>query len=176
MKKEKNLTTKEINKNKIQRLRSVLSFGETFLITVGFLIVGMAIIVGVLVSLSEEETSITAEMSEMTGMSEIANIESEDPADGIITIIFSGLGYALNILIIDKVRKILMNIEKDETPFTENNIVMLNKIKRIAIISFVTVLLGNEFAIGLIPLIIILALVFVFEHGCELQKEVDETL
>ena len=42
--------------------------------------------------------------------------------------------------------------------------------------NIVTVLLGNEFAIGLIPLIIILALVFVFEHGCELQKEVDETL
>lgn len=176
MKKEENLTTKEINKKKIQRLRKILSFGETFLITVGFLVVGMAIIVGILVALSGEETSMAIEMSEMTGMTEIADIEKEDSVEGTITIIFSGIGYVLNILIIDKVRKILMNIEKDETPFTEDNIIILSKIKRIAIISFVTVLLGNEFAIGLIPLIIILALIFVFEHGCELQKEVDETL
>ena len=176
MKKEELCTKKEINKKKIQKLRKILSAGETFLMAMGWLIIGMAIIIGILVALSTEETTVAYEMSQMIRIQEIADIGKEEPIKDAITIMSSIIGYVLYIFIIDNIKKMLINIENDETPFSENNIAIFNKIKKLVTISFFTVFFGNEFAIGLIPLVTVLALVFVFEHGYELQKEVDETL
>lgn len=174
--KEENLNVKEVKKKKIQKLRKIISFGETFLIVVPTVVLFLSIILFILGGLAGEETSLVTEMNNVIGVTEENNFTNQEDIKNVIAAIFSIIGYILYILIINKIKKVFINIENNETPFTEENIILLMKIKKLVLISFCTIFLGNKFGISLIPVTIVLALTFVFEHGCELQKEVDETL
>jgi len=167
---------KESKKKKIQMLRKIISFGEIILMVVPMLIFLISITLAILIGLGAEEVDLATEVNDIVGVAEEEACTQEENIKIYITSIFSIIGYVIYLLIVNKIKKIFINIENEGTPFTEKNIILLNKIKKLVLISFVTIFFGNEFGISLIPVVIVLALIFVFEHGCELQKEVDETL
>lgn len=92
-------------------------------------------------------------------------------------IISAILGYIIAIFIVDSLARIFKEVEKQGTPFTEKNIKLL---KRVQILSIILWIFGNfglrKNFIGLIFILAISAFTVVFEHGCKLQKEYDETL
>lgn len=173
---EKNeLTTKEINKKSIQKLRKILSALESFLIAIPLVIIGMAFIIGILVGLSGEETTFEEEMSEIIFIEDIDGVEDVNEINpiNIGLLIFS---YILYVCIINKINKIFKNIEEEESPFTEKNFEILKMIKKLILLSFITTLLGSEIGMSLFAVIIVYAFVIIFEYGCKIQNEVDEML
>ena len=179
MKKEKKLektNSKEGRKNKIQKLIKMLNFGEIFLIAIPLVRLGMIIIMAILTILSGDAVEINQINQELFGTSEIIFATFADKVFYTIAIILSCIGYVINILMINNIKKILINLEEDKTPFSEKNLALLDKIKGFVLYSFITVFLGNEFGMNLVAVIVVLALIAVFKHGIVLQQEVDETL
>lgn len=176
MKKEKNvkkLNSKEVGKNKIQKLVKVLNIGELLLIALPFVRLGMIIIMVILTMLSGEAIEINQITQELFGT---IFVSVSDKVFYNLAIILSCIGYIINILMINNIKKILINLDADKTPFLEKNLVLLNKIKGFVLFDFITMFLGNEFGMNLIAVIVVLGLIAIFKHGIELQKEVDETL
>ena len=172
MKKEKELSTKEINKKSIQKLRKVLSALEIFLISIPLVLMGLAFIMGLLVGLSGEETTFEQEISEFLTEEQVEEVNALNPMQTFL-VFFS---YVLYIRIMDYIIKIFKNIENEESPFTEKNLELLNKIKKLILFSFITTLLGCELGMGLFAVIIVYAFALIFEYGCRIQNEVDEIL
>lgn len=178
MKKEKEIknesesSTKEINKKSIRSLRKVLSAVEIFLIAIPAVFIGFAFIMGLLVGLSGEETTFEQEMVEMVPVDEVEEFGELEPLQAILAF----FSYILYICIIDNIVKMFKNIEDEESPFTEKNLRILNKIKKLILFSFITTLLGCEIGMGLFAVIIVYAFVLIFEYGCKIQNEVDEIL
>lgn len=176
MKKEKNvkkLNSKEVGKNKIQKLVKVLNIGELLLIALPFVRLGMIIIMVILTMLTGEAIEINQITQELFGT---IFVSVSDKVFYNLAIILSCIGYIINILMINNIKKILINLDTDKTPFLEKNLVLLNKIKGFVLFDFITMFLGNEFGMNLIAVIVVLGLIAIFKHGIELQKEVDETL
>lgn len=172
IKNESELSTKEINKKSIRKLRKVLSAAEIFFIAIPIVVIALAFITGVIVGLSGEETTFEQEMVEMVPVDEVEEVGELNPLQ-IFLLCFS---YVLYIRIIDNIVKIFKNIEDEESPFTEKNLEILNKIKKLILFSFITTLLGCEIGMGLFAVIIVYAFVLIFEYGCKIQNEVDEIL
>lgn len=92
----------------------------------------------------------------------------------VLVIIFVCLDYILYVLMLDKVIGIFNEILKNGTPFTENSVKNMRKIR---LLSIILIFIGmGPFSIGLMPVIIISALTLVFGYGYKLQIESDETL
>lgn len=84
------------------------------------------------------------------------------------------LDYICVVIIVDTLGKIFGNIEKEGTPFTKENVKKLNVINLFAGILFI---FGTpNISIGLISIIIILAITYIFKYGYKIQQEVDEIL
>ena len=172
IKNESELSTNEINKKSIRKLRKVLSALEIFLIAMPAVIIGLAFVMGLLVGLSGEETTLEQEMVEMIPVDEVEEFGELGALQAILTC----FSYILYILIIDNIVKMFKNIEEENSPFTENNLERLNIIKKLILFSFITTLLGCDVGMGLFAVIIVYAFVLIFEYGCKIQNEVDEIL
>ena len=84
------------------------------------------------------------------------------------------LDYICIIIIVNTLAKLFGNVEKEGTPFTKENIENLNIINIFAIVLFV---FGTpNFSMGLVSVIIISAITYIFKYGYKIQQEVDETL
>lgn len=84
------------------------------------------------------------------------------------------LDYMCIIIITNTLAKIFGNVEKEGTPFTKENVKNLNVINIFAGVLFI---FGTpNFSIGLISIIIISAITYIFKYGYKIQQEVDETL
>lgn len=94
----------------------------------------------------------------------------------VIAAIVSFVGYLLVIMIVDNLAQIFGEVEKEGTPFTENNIKLLKKVNILALILWIAGMMGTKSTVGLVFLIVIFAFRSVFEYGYKLQKESDETL
>ena len=82
--------------------------------------------------------------------------------------------YILCVWILNCVIKLFDNISKAKTPFTQDNIKLIKKIDILACFAYI---FGNEvFSIGLVFLLVLTAISYVFKYGYTLQKEVDETV
>ena len=92
---------------------------------------------------------------------------------GTITGFFTVIG---NFVLIDSLGKIFINISKEGTPFTNN---IIKSIKDICIFSTIIWFLGifsSVGNIGLVWLLVIWAMYYIFKYGYQLQLESDETL
>lgn len=174
MKKEMKEKTKETNN--IQKLIKFLSFGQAFLIAVPLVRLMLVIIVTVGLMIAGENVTITEVAYEFFNLEKPVFTTLKAQVVYYAFVIFSVLGYIINISLLNKIEKILRNTEEAKTPFTENNIVLLDKIKGLVFVSFITMFLGNKFGMSLIPLVVVIGLIGVFKHGYKLQQEVDETL
>lgn len=84
------------------------------------------------------------------------------------------LDYMCTVVIVNTLAKIFGNVETEGTPFTKENVKDLSVINVFAGILFV---FGTpNISIGLISLIIISAITYIFKYGYKIQQEVDETL
>ena len=84
------------------------------------------------------------------------------------------LDYICVVIIVDTLGKIFGNIEKEGTPFTKENVKKLSVINLFAGILFI---FGTpNISIGLISIIIISAVTYIFKYGYKIQQEIDETL
>ena len=78
-------------------------------------------------------------------------------------------------IILVKIAKILDNIVKKETPFTEENIANMKKISICATIMWI-LMTTSIFNAGIIYILAIWIMYYVFNYGYQLQLESDETL
>ena len=84
------------------------------------------------------------------------------------------LDYICVVIIVDTLGKIFGNIEKEGTPFTKENVKKFSVINLFAVILFI---FGTpNISIGLISIIIISAVTYIFKYGYKIQQEIDETL
>lgn len=84
------------------------------------------------------------------------------------------LDYICVVIIVDTLGNIFGNIEKEGTPFTKENVKKLSVINLFAVILFI---FGTpNISIGLISIIIISAVTYIFKYGYKIQQEIDETL
>ena len=181
MKKEKILNTKEKNRKKFRMLKKVMDFSESLLLAMPIVII---VIFGLGVVLTAQDANVENTekidiMAEMRVFTKTEDIVENEKVNDVLTIgkfIIYIIGYIMNILIIDNLKRIFENIEKNDTPFTEDNVKHLNVISELAVLGFITRFMGNSIGMSIVPLVIILAITTVFKYGCELQKEVDETL
>ena len=111
---------------------------------------------------------------------EMKLIEDKNTQDTIIVtlailqIVRAIASYILTIVIIDKISNIFLNTSKDGTPFTEKNVKYLNIVN---ILSIILWLIGTaNFSIGLVSVIVISAITYIFKYGYKLQQQVDETI
>ena len=89
-----------------------------------------------------------------------------------IIIVF--LDYICLVIIVDTLGRIFGNVEKEGTPFTKENVKKLSVINLFAVILFI---FGTpNISIGLISIIIISAITYIFKYGYKIQQEIDETL
>lgn len=84
------------------------------------------------------------------------------------------IDYILCVWLLNCVIKLFDNISKAQTPFTQDNIRLIRKIDILACFAYI---FGNEvFSIGLVFLLVLTAISYVFKYGYTLQKEVNETV
>lgn len=101
-----------------------------------------------------------------------------------ISLLFTVAIMVISYFILDNVYKLFTNIHNEPTPFTEDNLVYINKIAYLSlialIVSFVADLLTNIFfdismiGVSLSQVLIVLVLyivAYLFEYACVLQKE-----
>ena len=78
-------------------------------------------------------------------------------------------------IILVKIAKILDNIVKKETPFTEENIANMKRISVCATIMWI-LMTSSIFNAGIIYILAIWIMYYIFNYGYQLQLESDETL
>ena len=195
-------TSDEKMKKKFGKYRKLMIVIEGFLMVVPILVIISAIILGLAIGLSGEDkkSNILAsaidieEGEEIDWRSEILDIldmknDIETDRDyqaasetlknliAISAIIAGIIGYVLAIIIVDTLSKIFGEVEKEGTPFTENNIKLLKKVHIISIFLWVLGMAGvRKNTVGIVFVLVISAFRSVFEYGYKLQKEADETL
>ena len=199
-------TSEEKMKKKFGKLRKAMTIVEGILMVVPIMVIVILVIVGISVGFNKanfpskieygENKSIilydenTEEIDWKIMILDILNMkekveDDEDYQNGselektivaVSLIIVAIIGYILTILIADNLAKIFGEVEKQGTPFTENNIKLLKKVNILALILWIAGMMGANSTVGLVFLIVIFAFRSVFEYGYKLQKESDETL
>ena len=196
------LTSEEKMKKKFGIYRKLMTVVESFLMVVPILVIISAIVIGLAIGLSGEdkESNILAsaidikEGEEIDWRAEILDIldmKNDIEADkdyqaasetlknlmAISGIIAGILGYILAIIVVDCLAKIFGEVEKEGTPFTENNIKLLKKVHIVSIFLWILGMAGvRKNTVGIVFVLVISAFRSVFEYGYKLQKEADETL
>lgn len=97
-------------------------------------------------------------------------MESKSSNEG-IQFVAAAMGW----IILVKIAKILDNIVKKETPFTEENIANMKKISICATIMWI-LMTTSIFNAGIIYILAIWIMYYIFNYGYQLQMESDETL
>lgn len=100
---------------------------------------------------------------------ELSSSENDKIYFGILNL----LQYIIIILFCDKIAKIFNNSIKSETPFSEENV---KNMKAISSLAFIYAICSETMGYAIAVYLIIKAISYVFEYGCDLQKESDETL
>lgn len=83
--------------------------------------------------------------------------------------------FVMTCLILNHLIKILKSTIEKETPFTEDNIKYMKKIDIYALINWV-VTTPFVINVGLIYVLVISTITYIFEYGYQLQQQSDETL
>ena len=102
----------------------------------------------------------------------IESDQEEIPVEGFASL----LGLICSFVLIDSLGKVFLNIAKEETPFAKN---IIKSIKDICVFSTIIWFIGlfsPAFNMGLVCLLIIWAMYYIFKYGYQLQLESDETL
>ena len=82
----------------------------------------------------------------------------------------------LNLIILHALSNIFTNTAKDETPFSMNNVKSLKKISICAYTVFFITIFSQIHKLGLIYVLAIAGIEYIFRYGYKLQLESDETL
>ena len=134
-----------------------------------------------------------AKVAEVTSAKDISKIKDFFNNNSKGTIIAAGetaLGFALisiiiAILLLRRVEKLFKNINKNDTPFTYDNVEHIRRIAFLMIISIILPAVASAVieiilkvdlnihfgAYNLIEILSLYVLVYVFEYGCKLQKD-----
>ncbi len=134
-----------------------------------------------------------AKVAEVTSAKDISKIKDFFNNNSKGTIIAAGetaLGFALisiiiAILLLRRVEKIFKNINKNDTPFTYDNVEHIRRIAFLMIINIILPAIASAVielilkvdlnihfgAYNLIEILSLYVLVYVFEYGCKLQKD-----
>lgn len=194
------MENENLNQTKEKMIKKCRIFGKILLSVKWIVIIGMVLATVLLFTLgveiynNNEEVDVTNEMMQESNINE--NIENLDFNNvtmqenninenveqgsteigtiiGTITGFFTVIG---NFVLIDSLGKIFINISKEGTPFTNN---IIKSIKDICIFSTIIWFLGifsSVGNIGLVWLLVIWAMYYIFKYGYQLQLESDETL
>jgi NADH:ubiquinone oxidoreductase subunit 5 (subunit L)/multisubunit Na+/H+ antiporter MnhA subunit len=177
-------------KIKFRKFRKIIQTIEVaFMILPVVLIVIFVLSLGVLIAGSsidkESSTNETVVESNTDEISEedtndLAN-EDESGITSIISAILLIVNWVISVILMDHLRKIFYEVETLGTPFTEKNVMYIDKISKLTIVlgilRIISLIISNsEFGASLVFIIIILAISSVFKYGYKLQKESDETL
>ena len=87
--------------------------------------------------------------------------------------VFAGVIFAVMAVILSFIRKIFIEILESESPFTE---VVLKTVKRSFILVVIFVAVGSGLGAALFFALFFWCIYTIFQYGCELQKQADETL
>ena len=134
-----------------------------------------------------------AKVAEVTSAKDISKIKDFFNNNSKGTIIASGetaLGFALisiiiAIILLRQVEKLFKNINKNDTPFTYDNVDYIRRIAFLMIINIILPAIASAVielilkvelnihfgAYNLIEILALYVLVYVFEYGCKLQKD-----
>lgn len=82
----------------------------------------------------------------------------------------------LSSIVLYALAKIFQNTSKDETPFSVDNVKNMKKISVCAYIVFIVTLFSQVYGLGLIYVLAIGGIEYIFKYGYQLQLESDETL
>ncbi len=153
---------------------------------------------GNVISIVEKNDKLTinikdAKVAEVTGAKDISKIKDFFNNNSKGTIIAAGetaLAFALisiiiAILLLRRVEKIFKNINKNDTPFTYDNVEHIRRIAFLMIINIILPAIASAVielilkvdlnihfgAYNLIEILSLYVLVYVFEYGCKLQKD-----
>jgi len=197
---KKESTLEDRMKRKFKKLKTIMTIIEGFLMVIPILVIIVAVLVGIKIGMEGKETASIIEGAFATEEGEevdwkieildILNLKADLQADEdyqnasetlktlmVVSSIIAGfIGYIFAILIVDSLAKIFGEVEKEGTPFTEQNIKLLKRVNIIAICLWLIGMMGFSNTVGLVFVIIISAFRSVFEYGYKLQKEADETL
>ena len=82
----------------------------------------------------------------------------------------------LNLTLLRALSKIFISTSKNETPFSMDNVKNMKKISRCLYIEFFISLFSQTHALGLVYVVAIGGIEYIFRYGYKLQIESDETL
>ena len=175
MSNEKNLSTKERMIRNCRIVSKLILIVEIIMIIGPILLLIAALGVGVdIYTNSVEEEVIVMEENYVSGEVEESQELLDESDDGFIKFISDIFRYLLAFEILDIIRRMLKNVIKDETPFSEDN---LKKIKQIDSRMMLSLIISRSiFSIELIYVILVSSIYLIFKYGYELQVESDETL
>lgn len=171
MENEKTIDTKEKVIRKFNRCETMALAIRNILIgiMVIYLICTFASIVEELIKLNGANAIDIIVQTFKQSIEELSSSVNDKVYFGILNI----LKYLIIILFSDRIAKIFKNSIEMQTPFTKENIKNMKSISWLAFLYVIcSVSIGYEIAVYLI----ITAISYVFEYGCDLQKESDETL
>ena len=183
MKKEKNVNSKEKMIKSCQRLRKIMigfiwgCAGILIAYTATMTILAISLLImpeaNQKAEFSQQFFQITEDMG--TKINDATKnidkfMESKSSNEG-IQFVAGVIGW----IILVKIAKILDNIVKKETPFTEENIGNMKKISICATIMWI-LMTTSIFNVGIIYIFAIWIMYYVFNYGYQLQIESDETL
>lgn len=138
-----------------------------FVISVMFTIIG-----GALVAILPGEEEIVESFSEVMTHEDV---EEEDKMSG-VKLVSSVANVILGIVLLELLVKLFKNTVKHQTPFVEENIKCMRRMSIISIISFIISFFGLTIGIGLMSVLSICGMYYIFKYGYYLQLESDETL
>ena len=166
------LTEEEKMRKRFGLFRKITSWliGLLCSIPILFLLLGGIIFLTGTEEITEEVPEIISEENQDTSISE--NNENQEDSQIVQTIytIAGIINYILIIFLLDCLKKVFGEIEQKGTPFTEYNVKNLNRIRNLTILSCI---LERG---GLIFVLIVISILYVFKYGYKLQNQADETL
>ena len=170
MKKENLNITKEKMIIKCKKIGNVMEVAF-WLVIIMLIIAGIASLIGIC---SEGLSAIEIIYETLRDKFNIGTEFSE--IDAIKETIISIAITILNLIILYSLSKVFTNTAKDETPFSMNNVKNLKKISICAYIVFFITIFSQIHSLGLIYVLAIAGIEYIFRYGYKLQLESDETL
>lgn len=171
---------KEDMKNNFRKFRKIIQAFEIFLIIIPIILAIFGAIIGIQIvqsSAEQEATNESYSIVEETNV-EVEEITTANIVKSVIYVIIVIIDYVLIIVVLDNVKKIFANIENSGDPFMKENIKHIDRISIMSVVLGIIKVIatffdGTDLGIGLIFLIVILAISYVYRYGCELQEKVE---
>ena len=175
------MENENLNQTKEKMIKRCRTFGKILLSVKWIAIIGMIIATVLLFTLGIEIYRNSSDVDLPNEIMQENNINEnvEQSSTETYTIIGSIAGFLTiigNFVLIDSLGKIFINISKEGTPFTKNIIKSMKDICVFSTIIWVLGIFSSVGNIGLVWLLVIWAMYYIFKYGYQLQLESDETL